>query len=377
MLIKLIEIQDLARVSPFTKLLMTHRDRSQAETDFQDYSEVIGSVAIENNVLNSHHSLETLNLSLQNFGDWKASIDVFEFLDNCILRLVRRPVHYFDLLGSLALHIKNVVSISEYKIDLLLMAVNEQWPFLAKNVSLTSLQGVSLWLARYMEICVLRSSCTGNETYDNGKKKILSQVRDQIRASIEDKPRRRVIEAGWKYALEHSVYEQTVQSATASVEVQITEPDTRIEKEVQKAPTSQVPPGPPPEDEDHPCLTKWSCEDIEDAISDGVVGGLFRCLCSEYPAIRKQAMGNVKTFMMKLEVSWRCDSAPLVPYNKDRNRDMTNGCRYLCSLERWLRQRGTLLLILLSPISLEHLYHIYSKSLPSLCTSCMSKRTNF
>ena len=284
-------------------LLKMHRNQSRADYCLQKYSEVVESVAIENQILNSRHSLNALNLSLQDFGSWKASDNVFEFLDNCILRLVRSSIHYYDLASSLVLPKEKRVDSSDVGIDLLLVAVMEQWPFLAKSVDSAALQNVSLWLIRYVAAVRLTLSYDDGDVHGIGTADLLSQIKNQIRTKTEDKLCRRIFKSGWEDPLEFGISEQTMTVAAVNNEETVRTLDTRTQPEKLASPANLVPAGPPHEDEDHPGLNRWSREDIEDAISEGAIGDLFLCLCSQYVEIRKQALSSVEAFMTKLEVS--------------------------------------------------------------------------
>lgn len=284
-------------------LLKMQRKQSQSGSCLLKFSEVAESVAVSSQILNSHHSLNALNLSLQHFGSWKASDNVFEFLDNCILRLVRNPVHYYDLGSSLVLHKEHRVEPSHIGIDLLLVAVMEQWPFLAKVVDPAALQNVSLWLVRYVEAMRLTSSHDGSDMQGSGTANLLSHIKSHIRTKTEDKACRRILGSGWEDPLKLEISEEVVKVATANHEETFTELDARTQQETSETSGSLIPSGPPQEDEDHPGLTKWSREDIGDAIPEGAIGDLFLCLCSQYVEIRKQALSSIDALMRKLEVS--------------------------------------------------------------------------
>ena len=283
-------------------LLKMQRKQSRSRSCLLKLSEVAESVAGSSQILNSHHSLRALNLSLQDFGSWKASDSVFEFLDNCILRLVRNLIHYYDLGNSLVLNKEQSIEVSVIGIDLLLVAVMEQWPFLTKSVDSATLQNVSLWLVRYIEAVRLMSSHRGSDLHGNGTANLLSHIKGQIRTEMEDKACRQILGSGWEDPLKLGISEEAVIAATVNDEETLRELDTRTQQETPEVSSNLVPSGPPQEDEDHPGITRWSREDIGDAISEGAIGDLFLCLCSQYIEIRKQALSNVDALMRKLEV---------------------------------------------------------------------------
>ena len=284
-------------------LLKMQRKQSRSNSCLLKFSEVAESVAVSSQISNSHHSFKALNLSLQDFGSWKASDSVFEFLDNCILRLVRNLIHYYDLGSGLFLNREHSAEVSDIGIDLLLVAVMEQWPFLTKSVDSATLQNVSLWLVRYVEAVRLMSSHDASDLHGSGTANLLSHIKSQIRTKIEDKACRQILGSGWEDPLKLGISEEAVKAATANDEETLTELDTRTQQETPEISANLVPPGPPQEDEDHPGITRWSREDIGDAISEGAIGDLFLCLCSQYIEIRKQALSSVDALTRKLEVS--------------------------------------------------------------------------
>ena len=284
-------------------LLKMQRTQSRSGSCLLQSSEVAESVAVSNQILNSHYSLNALNLSLQDFGSWKASDSVFEFLDNCILRLARNTIHYYDLASSIVFYEEHSVEPSDIRIDLLLVAVMEQWPFLVKSVDPAALQNISLWLVRYVEAVKLTSSYNGSDMHGSGTANFLSHIKSEIRTQTEDKACQQILGSGWEDPLKLGMSEEAVKSASANHEETVTDRNTRTQEETQEMPGNLVSSGPPQEDEDHPGLTRWSREDIGDAVSEGAIGDLFLCLCSQHMEIRKQALSSVDALMRKLEVS--------------------------------------------------------------------------
>lgn len=284
-----------------------HCDRRRADPNFYKFETILGPVAIENQILHSRSSLEMLVLSLQDSGDSMASKNVFEFLDNCILRLVRKPIHYSDIFSSLLAAVTTDVSASKSDIDLLLVTVMEQWPFLAKSADPPTITNVSAWLLRYMEMTRLKPTWNDLKRLDGADTKVLRQIRDKIRGEIQDKACRGMFQKALKEPPELGLSEKLFARTGAKGQRSIAEPEPHTDEILPKPHTELLPPGPPQEDENHPGLNRWSREDIQDAISDGPITELFLCLCSEYAEIRKQALHSVRTFMGKLEVSSGCD----------------------------------------------------------------------
>ncbi len=247
-------------------------------------------------------SLEVLVLTLHDSEKWKASSKVFEFLDNCILRVVRKSVHYYDTFSNIVATTAGANETADTHIDLLLITVVEQWPFLVKSADEAAVTNVATWLVRYIELSSLRIRTKDDDRLYRGCTRVLALIRDQISVAVNDEACRNMLDRTLNDPPELGL---SIKSATL---------DSISEQELEVKPTSQgesrepepcvnqVPPGPPEETEDHPGLNRWTRKDVMDAISDGAIEELFLCLCSEYAEIRQQAIASVGTFMAKLEV---------------------------------------------------------------------------
>ena len=288
-------------------LLKMHHGRRRADPIFYEIEGVLGPVAVENQILQSRSSLEALILSLQDSIDFMASNKVFEFLDNCILRLVRRPVHYYDIFSSLIAAVTPGVNASNVRIDLLLVAIMEQWPFLAKSADPPAMSNVSTWSVRYIEFTMLTATCNDTIVLNGAETKILQQIRKQILKETQNKASRAMLKKALKEPPELGLSEEIVAHGQAKNRKHVAKPNSDIDAVRPKPSIESMSPGPPQEHEDHPGLSRWARQDIEDAISDGAIAELFLCLCSKHSEIRKQALHSVRTFTEKLEVSSPCN----------------------------------------------------------------------
>jgi nucleolar pre-ribosomal-associated protein 1 len=285
-------------LSPFTMLLKMHCDRRRTDPDCNKFERVLRQVATENHILHSQSSLEMLTLSLQDWGGFIASNKVFEFLDTCILRFVRKSIHYHDYLMSLVAAATTDISSSNSHIDLLLVTIMEQWPFLAKSADPPTITNVSSWLLRYIEMARL----------DGADAKVLGQICDKIQRELQDKAGRELFRKALKEPPELGLPGELAACENSKGHDHVSRPNPHIAEVTQKSHTGILQPGPPKEDENHPGLHRWSRENIQDAISGGATAELFLCLCSRYAEIRKQALYSVRTFMGELEVRIVCDN---------------------------------------------------------------------
>lgn len=278
-------------------LLKMHRDRRRTDPDCNKFEHVLRQIATENHILHSQSALEMLTLSLQDWGGFIASNKVFEFLDSCILRFVRKSIYYYDGLMSLVAAATTDINSSNSHIDLLLVTIMEQWPFLTKSADPPTITNVSSWLLRYMEMARL----------DGADAKVLGKICDKIERELQDKACRDIFRKALTERPELELPGELAAYANSKGHNHVSRPNPHIAEVTPKSHTAILQPGPPKEDENHPGLYRWSRENIQDAISGGATAELFLCLCSSYAEIRKQALHSIRTFMGKLEVSMVCD----------------------------------------------------------------------
>lgn len=238
-------------------------------------------------------SLDALLDSLVDNGSWHASDTVFQFLDNCIVRYVRKPLKYYDdsakLDGDAA---PTVDQPADQPISLLLVVLMEQWPFLVKVEQPFSLLNVAEWLVRFLD----------NLKFIGEDSKKLAKIRDQIRSQVKDKECRGILNKALKGTRDpvtsHNQEPVYLGGLGRGNEPWPSEPATKDPLLMM----SQSPTGPPKENENHPELTRWTQQDVSDAVEDGTIGQLILCLCSTYEEIRKQAFGNLFRLLVKVQV---------------------------------------------------------------------------
>ena len=292
-------------LSPFTMLLKLHLNRLRVDTRTQKLRALLKTIVRESQILRSDvsmTSLDTLMLSLQGFEDRKASSRMFGFLDNCILRLVRKPVHYYDLLTDLIAAAELDINPRDCQVDLLLIAIMEQWHFLVKSADVTTLSYVSRWVIRFIEVTNLGNGYVENSSLHGGTTMLLLHIRDRLKAETQDSTCRAMFEKTLEERPELGILKGVVAANTISGERRLSKSTGPLPKTHPKPPKSLLPPGPPEEHEDHPGLHQWIRHEVQDAISDGHVKELILCLSSKYVEIRKQALLGVRAFMRKLEV---------------------------------------------------------------------------
>ena len=221
--------------------------------------------------------------------------DIYAFLDNCCQRVSKKAVIYAEQLRALMKSLPNdsVVEASPRLPDLLMVTFMEQLPHLIARQSEGPISAVTRFLRHFVEVCALRDV----------QSTVLVLVRNNLANSFTpEDPCRQIMEK----ALQEPLNTGTLAAFTLLQQIykDFHQPPVsaqRSDKEVQLE--ALVPHGPPAEDDDHRGLTRWTREDILDAITDGAIEELFLCLCSTHEEIRKQALAGINAFNGRLEVS--------------------------------------------------------------------------
>ncbi len=296
---------DSMSLSPFTMLLRLSVDNIRVDTKSEQLRTLLKTVATENQILRSNTSmasLDSLVISLQDFENWKASSRVFEFLDQCILRLVRKPVHYYELLADMVATAELDLNPICCQVDLLLITIVDQWRFLVESADATTVTNVSEWLVRFIKMMDLQNSYIENLPLRDGSTKLLSEIRDQLKSELQDTTCRAMFEKTFEERPEPEMLNKLVAANTTSEADHMSRPAGPPLEGYLRLPETFLPPGPPEEHEDHPGLHQWTHHEVQDAISEQHVKALILCLCSKYVEIRKQALTGARALMVKLEV---------------------------------------------------------------------------
>lgn len=240
----------------------------------------------------TYNSFEVLLLSLQNLNHGLPSNSLFEFLDNSILRCLRKPVKYHDDLAAIISGLTpNIGEIKDCKVDLLMVTILDQWPFLTKSENPVVLNEVTLWLVRYLDFLM----------HNGGSLALLSMFRKMLKKQVRDKDTRGLLEQALRKPTIYGTKDELMKVNRSSQQGNNPSANLHQEADVELSKDFTVPQL-PTEDEDHPALIRWAQMGISEAIKDGQIGGLILCLCSKYEDIRKQAIVNLGKFSGILQV---------------------------------------------------------------------------
>ncbi|OKL61306.1 hypothetical protein UA08_03558 [Talaromyces atroroseus] len=270
------------QLSAFTSILKVAIGRDDAK----QLCELLESVLVEQGILSaSNGPFDALIASLKDSGQQDLLLQL-SFLDNCLCRIAKKPVHYEDLASSL-------LNDSEAALSLLVAGILEQWPFVLKTDDTEKEQAVASWIASLLKLLKLAGE----------DKKALKNVRDSLYELSQSKKTKSI----FKKSLKGSEKDNDKSPETV-------DPDGRSKSSAPSKHTTSVGLldvfGPlPSESKDHAGLYKWEKEEIDIAIEQGRISDLMLCLCSEHEEIRRQAFAAVTRLMAKLKESnyaeWR------------------------------------------------------------------------
>ncbi|KAI9836551.1 MAG: hypothetical protein M1819_001183 [Sarea resinae] len=284
--------------SPFIVLLKLCVNTPKGVSKLQ-LQELLHAITLENGVLQQEtkpSSLAALLSSLETTKAASESAAVFGFLENCVGRLVRKPVSYSDQLDSVRDSAKvRKNSKKDLPVSLLILALNEQLEFVAKKES-TDGTTIATWLARYLGY----SKQIGEDSA------VLKVIRDAMISVFPQKGYQSILKKAFKHEdanLVPSSKPSADEISTDGAPKSQRTPRTGDEPVDDTTEMIEMMESPPAEDENHRGLNRWTQKDVQEAVEDNDVGQLIICLCSKHFDIRKQALANVQRLMEKLTTS--------------------------------------------------------------------------
>jgi nucleolar pre-ribosomal-associated protein 1 len=234
---------------------------------------------------NEERAFDALLASLASSKKWSPSYVTFTFVDNCLGRVVRQPVHYLDLITL----IFGEDAEKGFQ-DAFIACIAEQWPFVAKNDDLETQRNVAEWIARFF-------SALG-EVRENASQRKIARLQEHMLKSVQSTPGS-VLEKEFKkrgkrpFKLE-SPEDHTKPEANGDVEMY----DVGEKRpEVSLGEIFGIPARSPNSVQG---LDQWDNVDLESAISSGRLDRLLQCVVSGEEEIRRQAfllLGQLMTIV--------------------------------------------------------------------------------
>lgn len=281
-----------AVLSPFTTLLRLHCSGESLRED-ESLRNVLQLISEENHIL-SCNDVPSIDVLIHSLQSSPALIEIYEYIDNCTIQLIRKTVKYHEQLLSLSVENNAILEgFQRADVDLLMIAITDQWPFLVKASTPVALEGVTKWIVSYLNL----SRQAGRDV------KLLLILRDAIKQNTKDKANRSAL----AQALEVPSSEAP-KNALEITRLQRSEGCSLLDVP-QRAGVIESPEGevllklePPKENDNHKILTRWTLESIPEIVLDGTLGDLTLCLCSQFKDIRRQALSALHKVGKSLKV---------------------------------------------------------------------------
>ena len=296
-------VLESAALSPFSNLLQMYCNGQQMTKD-PSLRALLQHLAEENHIISSD-SASSIDVLSQTLQEPPASKELLSFLDDCILHSIRKSVLYHEKMISFEARGGSIADKPQTKnVNLLLIAVADQLPFLVRASAPNTIVTVTEWLVSWLDL----SRQAGQDP------DMLLIIRDDIMESIED--------TSCRAALAKALQNTLVRVSNALKSLQ---GERRISTEALR--TSEESGGlrsglhlnlePPKEDVNHKVLTRWARESIVDLVQEGTFGELTLCLSSQHVDIQKQALQALRKVGKSIKV---CQpSTPNKAHNGEAN----------------------------------------------------------
>lgn len=270
--------QGSLKFSPFITLLRLCAQMPKDQAIIDGFITLIESVIFEHDILQRKtqaSSAKALIASLTLTDSWIPSDATYTFLDECLGRLVRKPIKYLDDLEALSRDKEQDESAS-----LLLMVCLEQAPF-TSNLSSKDQQDVMTWLSLLIRFLGLIGESDS----------ILDYVQSQTRASKTS-----TSEADLREVLD------SLAASSGTIAQNLPAKQDDRNQDTNTTPSIMFT-QPPAEKQNHPELTRWQNRDLDDSLENGDINALLLCLSHSEASIRIQAVASLRKLLPKIQES--------------------------------------------------------------------------
>lgn len=283
---KIDNLVDGAAASPYTALVRILSGKNR-ELPFHQLKQVLGAVAVENQLVTKAALLTPLYEALQStLSEVKASHmeKIWSFVDNCINRCASSPIKYLDLMET---YLKEGgVAPSKGAATLLNVTMVEQLSYFLASAKPDEQASLAKFLSIYF-----------NASYSlkHGKpvtKALYKRVTEQFPKTVKLKS-----------------LKKADKSDNASEDDQMADAEDGVGKNNKEGSTldlsklEEMLHVPYLEKEDNAALVKWTTKNVEDLVEDGWAAALIRLLLSTHISIRKEAFTNILKMAAKIKES--------------------------------------------------------------------------
>lgn len=282
-------------VSPFVAMLQLSVD-SSPEVPLIKIRQIMHSVINESGIMqlkSSQSSRDALITALKACSGKRGSKQIYDFLDNCVLRCSTTPVKYIDAFENYYASVYSNESDSSHEkggpISLLLLAIAEQWPFITKSSDTETVDEIAKFIANYI---------AASMKILEDKNIIMAIVKTLVGACPEGSRARKTIEKSGKLIDTLEIPDLPITSPVLS-DILESQPEGQTNTDIEVS-TLQFTDG---DLEDHSALTRWVSKEIVEVIEEGHAAALIMLLSSPHLSARKEAMSNIAKLALKLKNS--------------------------------------------------------------------------
>ena len=284
-LIHLLIVAAAAKLSPISCMIKVVAQAEEQSSTIAQISLLLETVLIDCGILEPCKDLfDALIASLRRSKRWVPEPDTFAFIDNCMSRIVRQPVHYQDVRSSIQGHQGD-----EHVVSLLVFCVAEQWPFIAQEENPKVWKNVGKWIAR---LTVALGQAGGGSL-------IIAQLQTNMLAATEGEARA-ILEKALKHQKDTPLSLTTAKYPDSTqIDLHVTTSDSAkkphfVLEDLFGANPSSL--------ESSDRLTIWDKAEIESVVKGGRVGRLLQCFTSPLEEVRRQAYATVGDLMKAVRV---------------------------------------------------------------------------
>ena len=238
---------------------------------------------------------EDFDRLLASLASLRDPTDALAFIDNCLSRISKQPVHYLDLAGNLATNGAKV-----QQSNIFLASVIEQWPFVASRKTDPTLD-VAEWLARYV------STFAGDWSEDTNSELMLQSA--LIEGSSSGEVRESLKEQCSKYKQHPLKWTQPQHDEHPEDTSDIDIPDTTPSPAPIDLPSLFPPPTPIPTSLQN--LTTIPTTDLDTSITTGRLTLLIYALSSPVPELRLGALSALCALLPTIPTSTHAEKTQL------------------------------------------------------------------
>lgn len=286
---------DNVTLSPFAALLRIATHPDTAAKVRKSILRLSRSVMIEQGVIDQGETIfDAFMTSLSSSKEWSPDKHTYAFLDNCMSRIVRQPIKYFELLET-----AQTYNSDKGPLSLLACCIAEQWQFIAKGDNKEAQKRVASWISRVFDAFGV----------SGGNIRVLAHLAEDMVRDSPEKPKlmlQKAIEKQEKSPIK--VAGLGVEPHIAAVESTLVDEDHKKTTSVDLNAIFESPSSPPTSLEG---LIKWSPSSLESDIHSGRLSRLVRCTTSPLEEVRIQTFTTLQSLLSTTQESTHPDAKRL------------------------------------------------------------------